>query len=447
MRLERLATYFFAIVLSIGATVTLSSQGQPQPGATLFEGARLITGDGTAPIENSAFVVQNDKITSVGRRGQIRALAGASRIDLSGKTVMPAMINLHTHPAYTNLKSSNAPESYTRENLTDHLQRYAYYGFAAITSMGLDQGDLAFQIRVNPIPGAALYRTSGLGIALPRGGPQGARVDIPYGVRDEAEARKAVQELSAKKVDFVKIWVDDRNGTVQKLPPQIYRPIIDEAHKQNLRVVAHIYALADAKDLLRSGIDGFMHGVRNMEIDEEFMQLVKARPNFFLVPNLPDRGATEDYSWLAGTVRAEEIARMTDAQARRTPEAIKRAQDSYGIQARSLAKLSTAGVRIGFGEDGNGSGWTAQTELADMVAAGMTPAQVIVAATRNSAQILRLDQNGTIAAGKSADFVVLDANPLDNIINTRRISRVYLRGQEVDRAKLQAEWTGRGSRY
>ena len=118
-------------------------------------------------------------------------------------------------------------------------------------------------------------------------------------------------------------------------------------------------------------------------------------------------------------------------------------RDLYGIQARNLAKLHAAGVRIGFGTDAGVSvGWVAHAELADMVAAGMTPEDVIVAATRTSAEILRLDKLGTIAEGKSADFITLDASPLDDITNTRKISSVYLRGQEVDRAALRKGWTG-----
>src|SRR5688572_14790494 len=134
---------------------------------------------------------------------------------------------------------------------------------------------------------------------------------------------------------------------------------------------------------------------------------------------------------------------MRAAAANMKPDAAQRARALYEVQARNLAKLNAAGARIGFGTDAGVSvGWNAHTELADMVAAGMTPAQVIVAATRTSADILRLDQLGTIAEGKSADFIALDANPLDDITNTRRISRVYLSGQEVDRAALRKEWTG-----
>src|SRR6202040_1025755 len=117
-------------------------------------------------------------------------------------------------------------------------------------------------------PGVALLRTAGRGMAMPNQGPgQDYWKPVAYGISTDAEARKAVDELAAKKVDIVKIWVDDRNHTVKKLTPALYRSVIDEAHKNNLRVIAHIFYLADAKDLLRAGIDGFAHGVRDKDVD------------------------------------------------------------------------------------------------------------------------------------------------------------------------------------
>jgi imidazolonepropionase-like amidohydrolase len=149
---------------------------------------------------------------------------------------------------------------------------------------------------------------------------------------------------------------------------------------------------------------------------------------------LPDIGtALKDKAWLQETVPASEVAKMQEPN--------QQALDFFGVQARNLKKLSDAGVRIGFGTDSsNGVGWTDHEELTDMVMAGMTPAQVIVAATKTSAEILKLDQLGMVAPGKSADFIVLDANPLDNITNTRRIVKVYLRGKEVDRVALSASF-------
>ncbi len=412
--------------------------------AVLFEGARLIADAAAPPIESSAFVIDGGRVTQVGEKGQLTAPAGARRVDLTGKTVIPALVDAHSHLGYTDVKRmTTAAANFTRENLVDHLQRYAYYGIAATLSMGVDRGELPFELRANPVPEAALFRTAGRGMALPNAGP-GAdyRRDAPYGVSTDAEARAAVRELAARPVDIVKIWVDDRDGTVPKLPPALYRAIIDEAHKNGLRVTAHIFDLADAKELLRSGIDGFAHGIRDRDVDDEFMTLIKAHPDVWVIPNLPDRDTGDDFAWLSDTVPAQEIQRLRDAAARRTPAAAKQAKDLFEVQARNLARLSAAGVRIGYGTDAGVSvGWNGQAELADMVAAGMSPAQVLIAATTTSAAILQLDQLGTLAVGKSADFVVLDANPLDDITNTRRISRVYLRGQEVDRGALRARWT------
>jgi imidazolonepropionase-like amidohydrolase len=414
--------------------------------ATVFEGARLITGDGSAPIEDSAFVMENTKITAVGRKGDISTPASAAHVDLTGKTVMPALVDTHTHLGWAVIKTGRIDkDSYSKDNLIDHLHRLAYYGVAATQSMGIDPGETPYEVRANPVPDAALFHTAGRGMGRPNAGPgQPYWKPVAYAIDSEADGRKAVQELAGKKVDWVKIWVDDRNGTVPKLTPPLYRAIIDEAHKHDLRVVAHIYYLADAKELLRARIDGFAHGVRDKDIDDEFMKLIKERPNVFVIPNLPDIGTgLQDPAWLGETVPASEIKKLTDAFQNRSPEDKKKAADFFAVQARNLKKLSDAGVRIGFGTDsGTTVGWTDHEELTDMVAAGMTPAQVITAATKTSAEILKMDQLGTVAANKSADFIVLDANPLDNITNTRKISKVYLRGKEVDRTGLKAGFVG-----
>ncbi len=428
------------LLLALGFSQAPAQQGT----AVLFEGARLIVGDGSAPVENSAFLVENNKFTRLGKRGEIRLPKGAVRVDLSGQTVMPALVDTHTHLGWTIVKTGRiGTDTYSRENLIDHLQRYAYYGIAAAQSMGIDPGDTPYQVRADPGPNAALFRIAGRGMAMPNAGP-GADYwrPVAYGVSTEAEARKAVDELAAKKVDLVKIWVDDRNGTVQKLTPPLYRAIIDEAHKHNLRVAAHIFYLADAKELLRSGIDIFAHGIRDRDADDEVIALFKQHPNVYVIPNLPERETTEeDLRFASETVPAAEIKKMRDAIANQKPEAAQKAREFFGIQARNLAKLNQAGVRIGFGTDSSaGIGWAAHQELTDMVAAGMTPAQVLVAATKTAAELMKLDQLGTVAAGKSADFLVLDANPLDNINNTRRIAKVFLRGKQLDRAALRASW-------
>jgi imidazolonepropionase-like amidohydrolase len=244
-------------------------------------------------------------------------------------------------------------------------------------------------------------------------------------------------------VDIVKIWVDDRNGTVKKLTPALYRSIIDEAHKNKLRVIAHIFYLSDAKDLLRAGIDAFAHGVRDRDIDDEFLELMRERPNVYVIPNLPDNpAAPPDPAWLSETLPAAAIERMRDSEAARSAAEKKTAQEFFGVQARNLARINAAGVKIAFGTDSGVSvGWTAHAELADMVASGMSAAQALTAATKTSAQVLQLDQMGTISPGNRADFIVLNANPLDDITATRNIQRVFLSGREIDRAALSASWS------
>src|SRR3984957_14365560 len=215
--------------------------GQAPAGVTLFEGARLIVGDGSAPIENSAFVVTENRITAVGRRGAVNVPLGTPHVDITGKTVIPALVDDHVHMGYRRGTSFTA-DNYTRENLLDMLDRYAFYGIAAVLETGTGRGELPYKVRAEVRAGTR-YLTTGSGFGMPNAGPGGVMRDSAYGVTNEAEARKDVQELAAHKADMVKIWVDDRNGTVEKLKPNLYRTIIDEAHQNNLRVMAHVFAL------------------------------------------------------------------------------------------------------------------------------------------------------------------------------------------------------------
>jgi len=404
------------IVIAVAVVVTLGffsgcATQPPAPPSTAYEGARLIVGDGRV-IENATLVVEGTKIAQAGRSADVRVPAGAVRVNLAGKTVMPMIIDTHVHLART------------REGLIRDLRLRAYYGVSAALSMGTDPYEL-LDIRGQTIPGAARFLSAGRGITMPEPG----RTTAPYWITTGAEGRKAVEDLAAHKVDMVKIWVDSRGGKFGKLTPEIYGAIIDEAHKRGLRVSAHIFDLEDAKGLIRAGVDALAHGIRDQDIDDELVAMFKQRPGLILIPNLPERGVTEDLAWLKAGLPANELAKLEAVNYDRPT-----AQVFYGIQARNLARLNAAGVRITLGTDGNRA-WGPHDEMLDMVVAGMTPMQVIVAATRNSAEFLRLADAGTLEPGKSADFIVLDANPLDDIANTRRISAVILRGAAVDRTQ------------
>src|SRR3989442_14926143 len=192
--------------------------GQTAKSRTLYEGARLISGDGGV-IKSPAFVVQNNTFTQVGRKGDVPLPAGGTRVDLTGKTVMPALVDAHVHMGYRKGLDFST-HNYTRENLTDILERFAYYGVAAVLEAGTARSELPYEFRANPPPGA-LYLTAGRGFGMPNAGPGGPMRDSAYGVRTEAEARADVRELAGKKPNMVKIWVDDRGGTVEKLHPDL----------------------------------------------------------------------------------------------------------------------------------------------------------------------------------------------------------------------------------
>jgi len=401
---EVLVKAVVTFVFLVGFAIPVSAQT-----VTAYEGARLIVGDGRV-IENATLVVEGTRIAQVGSTADVRVPAGATRLSLAGKTVMPMIVDTHTHL------------STTRDALIRDLKQRAYFGVSGALSLGLDSFEL-LAMRNELIPGAARYFSAGKGITRIEPGR------ATFQINSEAEARKAVQENAAHRADIIKVWVDEREGKVEKVTPAQYAAIIDEAHNRGLRVTAHIFHMDDAKGLMRAGLDAFAHGVRDKDIDEETVSMLKARPYLTLTPNLPDRGVKKDWSWLRAGLPAAEFAKLEEAN-KDNPKA----QAFYGIQARNLAKLNAAGVRVTLGTDGNRP-WGPHEEMEDMVLAGMTPMQVIVAATRNSAGFVRMTDAGTLEAGMSADFIVLDANPLDNITNTRRISSVILRGAPVDRAQ------------
>ncbi len=412
----------FIWTLALGALAACSEQPSPAPESaggppaaapdvTVFTGARLLVGDGSV-IDSATFTVGPDnRFGLVGATAAVTVPAGATTIDLAGLTVMPALVDTHTHL------------SRDRAGLTADLKHRAYFGVGAAMSLGQDNGDDIHAMRREVIPGHALYRTAGRGFTAPEPG----RSDVPYWITTAEEGRAGVREQVALGVDIIKVWVDDRMGQYPKLSAEIYGAVIEEAHANGLRVTAHEYYLEDAKELVRRGIDAFAHGVRE-PIDDEFVAMLKERPDFVVVPNLPDRGVAQDMSWLSASLPAEQVATLQAAAVDR-PEA----QAFFGIQARNLERLAREGVKIALGTDGNVP-WGPHLEMADMVAAGMTPGQVIVAATGDAAEFMRLSDAGTVASGKSASFVVLEANPLDDITNTRRIRDVYLRGQRIDRS-------------
>jgi imidazolonepropionase-like amidohydrolase len=250
-------------------------------------------------------------------------------------------------------------------------------------------------------------------------------------------------------VDIVKIRVDDNLGTVPKMASEVYRALIDEAHKQGLRVASHLFYLADAKSLLAAGADLVAHSVRDAEIDAELIAALKSR-DVCVSPTLMREVSTfvyestppffSDTFFLAHAnkdwVRTlQEPARQ---QAMRTSTSAQRYKAALEVAKRNVKRLSDAGVPIAMGTDtgpvGRFQGYFELMELELMVDAGLTPRQALASATRDAARCMKADRDlGTIEVGKWADFVVLDADPLADIRGVRRIADVYIAGNRIAR--------------
>jgi imidazolonepropionase-like amidohydrolase len=462
------------VISSVG--LALSLWAQAPSGVTAYEGARLIVGDGRRAIEDSVFLVQNSQFLAAGKKGSLKIPAGAAHVDLTGKTVMPAMVDLHGHLGYQNVPAGTmSKETFTRENLIDHLQRLAYYGIGAVVDVAsltdrsdmhggrTNWGDVPLRVRDEIILGTALFKTAGDGIAAPGGGPIGhpSRADVPYPVATPEEARAAVDDYVKMKPSFIKIWEDDRGGTKPKMSPVVYKAVLDEAHKFNVPVAAHNVTLADAKNLVRDGIEGWLHvPVRGGEqVDDELVKLVKDRirkkdrPNMWMTPALAEPwmslGGGQRPAWLDDPTLHDTYSDAAirqfwgDPLMKMKPEEIKKAHDIFENLKSNGMKLRAAGIKVVMGTDTGQTrfwiGYSTHMDLEGLVAMGLTPSEAIVAATSDPARIAGFN-TGLVAKGRQADFIVLDANPLEKISNTRRINKVFLRGQEVPRAEYRARW-------
>ena len=443
--------------LLLASCLLLGSCTRPEPKSAatssvmVIDGAQVWDGSGGAPIREGVVVVSEGRIQAVGPRGSVRIPEGATVIPGSGKTVIPGLINAHGHVGMTRgLKASR--ENYTEENVLAQLRQYALYGVTTVLSMGTDFEPM-FKVRGPAKAGEtprATALTAGRGFTGKGGYPAvlPGNAGVPREVDSVEEARRHVQELAQQKVDVVKIWVDDHWGHYQKIRPELYRAIIDEAHKHQLRVMAHIFYLEDAKQLVAAGLDGLAHSVRDREIDDALIRALKEKKTF-AIPTLVREESTFIYAQPPAFLDDPFFSRRVD------PDIIRQLKDpAYGARVKSdpdfskfpgqlkmgqknLKKLWDAGVPIAFGSDtgppARFQGFFEHRELELMVEAGLTPAQALQVATSNAAAALRLSPDfGTLAAGKRADLILLDADPLADIRNTRKINKVWIGGREVE---------------
>lgn len=441
------------------AAAVVGLHGQPGR-ATVFDGARILDGNGGPPIESGRLVFQDGRITAVGPASAVAAPAGAVRVDATGKTLMPAMINVHAHVGYEGYRAWGA-HHHNAANVLDHMQREAYYGVAAATSVGSSPTEMSLQFQrdqeAGKFPPAARYLFMP-GMAPPNGGPDHILREATneLGVVNEVttpdEARRAIQKMSDQQIRHLKMWYDDRRGSYPKLTPEVATAIVREAHARNITVHAHAIQPADQKFVVNAGADVLVHMIQGEPLDEEYQALLREKkPYWATVISLGDPvEVCNDDPFFADAMPPSVVAKIRAAtervslQAHCAPPA-PNAPNREKMLAHNFPLMIKAGVKLVLATDtgihpGHTFGSGEHVELARWVQLGLPPAQAIVAATRTPAGLMGLSDLGTLAPGKRASFIVLDGNPLENIRNTRRIADVYLNGTRVDRQALRRKW-------
>ena len=427
-----------------------AAKSEAQPAAvTALTHVRVIDGRGGVPLADATIVIKGKRILSI-QTGAADLPAGATVQDLHGDTVMPSLINAHGHLALV-ADGQNSATAYTAENVIAELRQYESYGVTTMLSLGVNR-DLLYELRKQQHQGkldGATVLTADRGIGVPDAAPAlPAAADQIMRPATVAEARATVDEMARRHPDLIKVWVDSMNGTKPAMSAEMYRAVIDEAHKHHLRVAAHVYYLADAHSLVEAGVDVLAHSVRDKPIDAELLAEIKRRgiwyiptftvdESFYIFAEQP--GFMQLNFFKAALSPSLLTMLNSDGYIKKVIDDPKTAQHKadYAMDQKNLRAAFDAGVQVGFGTDSGAMptripGWAEHRELEDMVQAGLTPMQAIVCATRNNAELLHVEKmRGTLERGKRADMLVLAANPLDDITNTRSIVTIFHDGRMV----------------
>ncbi|MDY0954001.1 amidohydrolase family protein [Stenotrophomonas rhizophila] len=435
-------TRLWALLL---AAVALPAAAEP----ILFENARVFDGQrdrGITPV-----LIDGARIVHIGTPLPAAA-TGARRVDYTGKTLLPALVSDHAHVGNTQ-GLEHGDRFYTRDNVVRDLRQFQRYGITTVTALGMNGvGFFALRTEVNADPrlGAQLYGAGG-GIGAPDGAPpadsMGLRHDPVARPRTAEQARAAVATQHADGVDLIKLWVDDLGGKRPMMTSEVYRAAIAEAHARGLTVAAHIHDLDQARALVDARVDILAHGIRDRAVDPMLARKMRDQGTWY-IPTVAIDEANYWYAehpqalqqpFLRQALHRDVLARWSQPEWQRAQLAgsgIPAAREAVATNLDNVRRLHAAGVKLGFGTDAGAMphrviGVAEHRELQLLVQAGLSPAQALQVATSQAADLLGLADRGRIAAGKRADLLVLDADPLTDIANTQRIGAVWQAGQEV----------------
>lgn len=436
----------FAILAAKSLPVAGSDAGEPN--TIILSGGRLITGSGDQVIEKSLVIIKGDQISYAGPydKKELPTPSPSNHIDVdcSGKTLIPGLFDAHIHLGGASVFG------YILIQDSRKLNGCLLSGVTSVFDLG-GVGSMLFKLRKDEKQGkvqSPRFFAVGPLFTSPKG--HGTEYGVPMALTPttEAEARTAVRELIPQKPDMIKIIYDKGSQRFTSLSYELMEIIIDESHKHGFRVVTHITTLEQAHDAIRAGSDGLAHIMVDAEIDEDLLQAMR-RQKVFCIPTL------SVFAALGGDVAEDDFIKSS-LVAQGVPQEVLKDLNSKGLAflrnpelwkkynnfARvNLKKMSKAGIKLVLGTDAGNPyvffGPSVHYEMELMVRSGLKPLDVITAATKNAAEVLGQNQQlGTIEAGKKADIVIFNENPLEDITNSRNIFKVIKNGEIFDTAAL-----------
>lgn len=429
--MHRLALLLVPISMLLLGCSTEAAAPQTASSEVAFVGATVWVGTTAEPIPNAVMIVRDGRVASILPAEEYPVPEGAEVVDLSGRFIVPGLINAHGHVGMAR-GLETGPGAHSEQNVRDQLLLYARYGITSVVSLG-DEPPHAFAVRdaLDPAdPGMARVWIAG---------------DVVHGF-DEEDVRQQVRDRAEEDADWTKIRVDDQLGTQEKMPEPVYAAVIDESHRLGLPHASHMVTLQDSKRLIENGADILAHSVRDAPVDDELIQLMLAG-NQCITPTLTREVSTYVYAERPDFFDDPFFLRHADSsvidelqqpevQQRFTGRDADYYREALPLAIDNMMRLHEAGIPVAMGTDSGPparfQGYFEHMEMAMMQDAGMSPQEVLLSATSVAAACMQLRHVGTLVAGAWADFVVTTADPMQDIRNLREIEAVYLAGRELE---------------